>query len=349
MRINAWGSSIIVVRDISKLLDSRHGSYVELGALYTKIGRFNEAATALQKACEQDCYDSQAHIEIGHLFLQRNLLEPSEKHRTAAVHHFRQATHLDPGNRRASLGLAIAISQSTGDFAEAEKVLQEALKRLGSSQSRWHLNVALARLLIERGNATNKRQFYSDALAYAQEAISLASVQWEPYFVAAAAQINLVEPARNSPMKLILQHRALQYLQKAKDCNPGDFEVQRSLNAGEEALQDSRHSILGSVTVMTIGTVTLSVLWLAFFLSNKITALMLTSLTPVLVGLVIVGFLMPFVTRLKLPGIEADLSVSIDQTSPGLTGSMVFDPGKFSASASTEGPRGQSSRLESKR
>lgn len=79
----------------------------------------------------------------------------------------------------------------------------------------------------------------------------------------------------------------------------------------EEALRISRSSTVGSAIVMTIGAVILGALWVAFFISNRVTSLMLTTLTPVLVRLIIVGFLMPFIIRLKPPGVEADLSASI--------------------------------------
>jgi hypothetical protein len=90
----------------------------------------------------------------------------------------------------------------------------------------------------------------------------------------------------------------------------------------------------------------LGALWWEFIFTNKVPPLTLSTLTPVLVGLVIVSFLMPSLIRLKLPGVEAELSASIRQVSSGPTGDEIFGPGKFGASVSTNGPKGQAPRLE---
>ena len=70
---------------------------------------------------------------------------------------------------------------------------------------------------------------------------------------------------------------------------------------------------------------------------------MITTLTPVLVGLIAVGFLMPLLVKLKLPGgVEADLSASLDQVSSGPAGHVKVNPPRFPAIA---GPKGQVPRL----
>jgi tetratricopeptide (TPR) repeat protein len=319
---------------------------VDLGALYNQLGRLDEAETYLRKALERDWYDCQAHIEMGHLFLQRNVQQRSGEHRTAAVRHFRQARQIDSASGSASLGLALALSQPPGELTEAEAVLQEALRRRDCDQPRWQLLIAVARLLVERGDATNIRQFYLDALAHTQEAISLASGESEPYFVAAVTRYKLAELSGDFSAKLIQRRMAVLDLRRAVRFNPSNIEAQRGLRVVEEALRISRSSTAGSVIVMTTGMIILGGLWAAFFVSDRVTSLMLTTLTPVLVGLIIVGFLMPFIIRLKLPGVEADLSASIRQVSSGPTGDETFGPGKINASVSSGGPKGQILRLE---
>lgn len=51
-------------------IDEYDGSYVDLGAPYVQLGRFDEATALLEKALERDWYDVQAHIELGNLHLQ---------------------------------------------------------------------------------------------------------------------------------------------------------------------------------------------------------------------------------------------------------------------------------------
>jgi len=329
-------------------LDRNHASYVDLGALYSQLGRFEEAEKNLSAALERDWYDAQAHIELGYLHLQRGIDDPESKPAAAAVRHFRQARQIDPANGSASLGLAVALMRSPGDFVEGEAVLQQALRRDDCDLPRWQLLVALAKLLIVRGDTTQGRQFHADALARAQEAISLAAHEAEPYFVAAVARYKLAESAGDFPAKPMQRRKAIRDLRRCVEIDPGNVEAQRSLQIMEESLRITRSSTVGSVVVVVVGVAALSALWTAFFLSDKVTGVMLTTLTPILVGLMVVGLLLPFLIRLKLPGgVEADLSASIRQISSGPTGEETFGPGRFSVTvaATSPGPQGQLARL----
>ncbi|MFB9926809.1 tetratricopeptide repeat protein [Amycolatopsis halotolerans] len=329
-------------------LDHHHASYVDLGALYSQLGRFDEAEAHLNAALERDWFDAQAHVELGYLHLQRGIDDPAGKPSASAARHFRQARQIDPANGSASLGLAVALMRSAGDFVEGEDVLRQALRRNDCDLPRWQLLVAVAKLLIERGDATQGRQFHADALAHAQEAISLASKEAEPYFVAAVARYKLAESAGDFPAKPMQRRKAIRDLRRCVKLDPGNVEAQRSLQIMEESLRITRSSTAGSVIVVVVGIAALIALWVAFFLSDKITGVMLTTLTPVLVGLMVVGLVLPFLIRLKLPGgVEADLSASIRQISSGPTGEETFGPGRFSvtAAASSPGPQGQLARL----
>jgi hypothetical protein len=84
-------------------------------------------------------------------------------------------------------------------------------------------------------------------------------------------------------------------------------------------------------------------MWTAFFFSTKVTAVMLTATTPVLVGLFTVAVLLPALIRLKLPGFEADLQAGSATVSPGPTGQVTFGPGRLTV---TSGPTGQLPRRE---
>jgi len=70
---------------------------------------------------------------------------------------------------------------------------------------------------------------------------------------------------------------------------------------------------------------------------------MLTTLTPVLAGLIAVGFLLPVLIRLKLPGgMEADLTASIGQISRGPRGEVVLTSARMPTGS---GPVGRIPRL----
>ncbi|MBM7773737.1 hypothetical protein JOD54_003941 [Actinokineospora baliensis] len=70
---------------------------------------------------------------------------------------------------------------------------------------------------------------------------------------------------------------------------------------------------------------------------------MLTTTTPVLVGLFTIAVLLPSLIKLKLPGFEADLQAGTGPISPGPTGQVTFGPGRFTVTA---GPTGQLPRRE---
>ena len=76
---------------------------------------------------------------------------------------------------------------------------------------------------------------------------------------------------------------------------------------------------------------------------DKVTPVMVTATTPVLVGLFTIAVLLPALIRLKLPGFEADLQAGMSTISPGPTGEVTFGPGRFTA---TTGPAGQLPRRE---
>jgi len=65
---------------------------------------------------------------------------------------------------------------------------------------------------------------------------------------------------------------------------------------------------------------------------------MLTVTTPVLVGLFTIATLLPALIRLRLPGFEADLQAGTGVVTPGPTGDVSLNPGRFSAPT---GPTGQ--------
>jgi hypothetical protein len=64
---------------------------------------------------------------------------------------------------------------------------------------------------------------------------------------------------------------------------------------------------------------------------------MVTTTTPVLVGLFTIAVLLPALIRLKLPGFEADLQAGTASITPGPMGQVVFSP-RFTV---TTGPTGQ--------
>ncbi|MFA1545880.1 tetratricopeptide repeat protein [Actinomadura chokoriensis] len=336
-------------------LDPYDGGYVDLGALYVQLGRFTEAEELLGKALDRDWYDAQAHIEYGNLCLQWEGDEAEVAARgRQAVRHFRQALSISPASAPAAIGLAIGLTRAPGDFPAAERVLRDAIDRIGDGPSRAGLLLALARLLIERGDLTQRPELYREAVTTAQEAIDRAGTEAEAHFVAGVAmyKVGASDEVRARPF---YRRRAVRYLRECVRRDPAHVEGRRLLLLARENLKTARGGAVGSFVMTVVAMSLLITMWVSLFFSDRITTVMLTTLTPVLVGLVALGFVLPLLVRLKLPGgVEADLSASLQQVSSGPTGDMSIGPGRIggqggetmSMAPFPAGPRGQLPRLE---
>ncbi|SDZ29856.1 Tetratricopeptide repeat-containing protein [Saccharopolyspora shandongensis] len=328
------------------------GPIVDLAALYSQLGRFDEAEKLLDQAVERDWYDVQAHVELGNVYLQRDVDggEPGEWAGRAAQQ-FRQATVLAPGNGTAAIGLTRSVVRSSGDLVSAEEPLRYALDRSDCDLPKWRLQVELARLLVQRGDATGSEDLYLEALAVAREAIGSASDQAEPYFVAGVAAYKIGE---SGDVQLSSLHfrRAMRYLRRVEKFDSRNSEAHRVRVLAQQRIRRARSSVVGSTALITVSLVMLAMLWSAFFLRYNVPTVLLGTLTPVLVAMVAIGFLLPLLVRLKLPGgLEADLSASLHQVSSGPTGEVTLGSGRYGSrpneqarsrpASLSEGPRGE--------
>lgn len=336
-------------------LDPFDGSFVDLAVLLTDLERFDEAEQLLSKALDRNWYDIQAHIEFGRLHLQRDIDsgEIGDDARRAGVH-FRQALTLDPASSAAATGLAVTLSRLPGDLTEAERVVRRVIGRAEQSRDRWPLLLTLARLLIGRGDADQRPELYLEALALAQEAIDLASQEAEPYFVAGIAAFKA--GSQNTDVRLVslYRRRSVRYLRRCLERDNRHEEARRAMTLAEQSVAVAGGSLAGSRALTWITALLLAGLWTGFFLTDKISAVVLGTMTVVLAGLFALGFVLPHLVRLKLPGgVEADLSASLAQVSAGPTGELSIGRGRFAGTNShfeglsslNTGPRGELPRL----
>jgi hypothetical protein len=87
----------------------------------------------------------------------------------------------------------------------------------------------------------------------------------------------------------------------------------------------------------------LAAMWTDFLWKHHVTPVMITTLTPVLIGLMAIGFVLPLLIRFKFPGgIEADLSASLELISAGPPGHVTVNAPRFPSIAN---PTGQLPRL----
>jgi tetratricopeptide (TPR) repeat protein len=314
-------------------IDPYHGSHTDLGALYVQIGRHDDAVQHLTQAIEQDWYNAQPHVELGNLYLQTG--RPQE-----AILEFQRALAIEPDGTAAALGLAQAFS-ALGADNDAEAALRRTLQS-GQIQRPWQLQVALARLLLIRGDKLQSGGLYAEAYAQAQLAIGAApDREADPHFIAAIAHYKLGTLATDLRGSTGYRRRALKHLQHCLDRDPGNIEAQRAQQLLEPERAAARTAALGGVVIAGVALSLLSLLWTTFLLNTRVTVVMVTTITPILVGLVAVSVLLPSLVKLKLPGFEADLDSGPSRIPSGPTGDVALGPGKFTVAA---GPTGQLAR-----
>ncbi len=272
--------------------DPLRGHYTDLGALYIQMGRYDEGETVLAKAIANDYDDAYAHVQMGNLHLQRQQVHE-------AIRESRLATMIDGNDPDGFKALAIALMEG-GELVEAEKVLRSSLKRLDRTK-RWELHLTLCRLLTRIGDETDDRQFYEEALKEVTSAIQVHPNSPAPYFHGGIVRYKLED-----------YRGALKYFRRCRKEDDLYLEAElnakriRSLLRREQRL--SRSTFLAGALLGVIFLAQLVGLWILFLVTDQITETMLTVLVPILLGLMVVAVLLPWLSRLKITGLEAELS-----------------------------------------
>jgi hypothetical protein len=130
--------------------------------------------------------------------------------------------------------------------------------------------------------------------------------------------------------KLKDYRRALRHFQQCCQLDPENFEAEQNLRKAKAAhwkeLVLTRGGRGAGWVLGLVCFVILAVVWVAYYRQvtpgAPITAAMLLTLTPILLGLTFVALLLPYLSKLKLPGMEAEMSQPKDQLSAGPTGNI---------------------------
>lgn len=280
----------------------REGNYTDLGALYTQMGRYEEAKKHLDEAIKINDSNFQAHVELGNLYLQTDKVKE-------AVWEFRRAKSINPRQEEAHRSLAAAMMRA-GDNAEAEQVLRSAVKTLDSNKGQlWRLHLLLSQLLVKRGEDTGEDIWYKEAQEAADAAIRHApDREVDPYLQRGIVSHKLGENGR-----------AADFFAKCLKRDRDHYEAARNLKLVNNMLRRERRLerqgkigawVLGGVSVGLLAVLWTSYLsdWAKLSKEGKVTENMLLVMSPILLGLLVVALLLPYLAKFKMPGIEAELT-----------------------------------------
>ncbi|HET7199679.1 MAG TPA: tetratricopeptide repeat protein [Burkholderiales bacterium] len=270
--------------------DPSKGFYADLGALCTAGERYEEAKKYLEKALTINPDDAYAHREMGSLLIQTG--EPKE-----ATREFRRAAAIDPTSSQAWKGLAIALMERD-QLHDAERELRGAINRK-DMRERWELHLELSRLLTRVGDDTGDDEFYNEALKEVATSIGLKSGNPESFFQAGIVKWKLDDyPGALKSFQLCIKADSNHI-----DAQMNAAQVQALIRKGRLLPNRFVSFALASVFLLQ-----LIILWILRLVTVKISESAIMVLVPILLGLLVVAVMLPWLRRLKLTGLEAELN-----------------------------------------
>jgi len=273
-------------------LDPEMGYYVDLGALYIKMGRFDEAEKYLREAIRFRPQDPYIHNQLGYLYLETDRV-------SEAIQAFRQACTISPSKAEYHRAYAVALIENE-KYTEAEATLTKALRRAKVSE-RWQFHLTLSQLLTHMANISNDALLYRRAL----EEINLA-IKLNPEDPDVLFQHGIIR------FKLNDYHGALTSFQKCLRENKDHLEADLNVHRIEALIQQQRANERTSrperlvIGIVIIGQ--LLAIWYLFLAATRISETTVMVLVPLLLGLLIVSVMLPWLNRIKLTGLEAEMS-----------------------------------------
>jgi tetratricopeptide (TPR) repeat protein len=272
--------------------DAAHGQYADLAALYVHMGRYTEAQGILTQGLTVRPQEAALHLELGNLY---NHTEEPKK----ALLEFRQAAILDPASADFSQALAISLLDNN-KAAEAENLLRYAIRNLDEIR-RWKLHLALSQVLVQLAEDTSNPDLLSDALKEVNCALRLRPSHADPQFYNGIVRFKLEDLGGS-----------LKAFRRCCEIDPERVEAEVNAKRIQAMMREetirSRASLVASLVVGVVALCQLVGLWFVRLRGGPVSDVMITVLVPVCLGLLVVSVLLPSLTKLKLTGIEAELS-----------------------------------------
>lgn len=147
-----------VIKEMKQQCADRPGSVMahhNLGLVYRKAGRLQEAAAALEKAIDLDPFSVESLINLGALYFDRGDIDKAQKVNE-------QALAINPTSAQAHANLGL-IWQNRGDAARALEYYADAVKHDPTLLTVW-INMTSVHLMLQND---------AEALESAKEAVRL--------------------------------------------------------------------------------------------------------------------------------------------------------------------------------
>jgi len=267
----------------------------DLGALYVHMGRLEDAQQILGKGLAVKPQEAALHLELGNLYAQKE--EPRK-----AILEFRQAMVLDPANPDFPRALAISLLENDNAM-EAESVLRRAIRNLDEFK-RWKLHLALSQVLTRTAEDAGDPDLMGEALKEVNIALRLKPAHADPHFYDGIVRFKMDDFGGS-----------LRAFRRCHEIDPNHVEAEINAKRVQAMIREdktrSRASLVASMVVGMAALCQLGGLWYLRLQGGDksvVTPVMITVLVPVCLGLLVVSVLLPSLTKLKLTGLEAELS-----------------------------------------
>ena len=165
-----------------------------------------------------------------------------------------------------------------------------------------------------------------EALGHIRKAIRLQPGHPDPYFEAGIVHFKIED-----------YKQARKDFTQCWELDSDHVEAERNIRIVEFLMREERRRVRTSaVAGYILGTFCLLselALWTIYLhlAPHKVSSTMVGTLTPIFLGLAFVGFLLPSLIKLKIPGLEAELTKPQEQISQGPVGTIIrpggFQPG----------------------
>jgi tetratricopeptide (TPR) repeat protein len=219
-------------------------AHADIGAFHLRRNHPGLAEEELREAIRLDPDHVFARCELGDLLLEQGLI-------SEAMHEFRVAESVQGTVPAAAVvGLSRCYVEQ-GRFADAERALNGALRLVVDSDV-WRLRVALAYMLIRRGQKDESAGLFEEAHSQALEAIRLKGTEADPYFRAGAAAVLCGSRKNQFDNRRKWYKRAKRHLTNCLHKDENQFEARRLLESVTGALGEERRGMFGPVVLFVL-------------------------------------------------------------------------------------------------